>query len=355
MSRYKGRVFFIEEPVWHDGPDELQLKNVENTTVIIVTPGLNSLDHTRQDDRMSDLLDGLLQSEAITDYIAWYYSPIALKFTGRLYPALTVYDCMDELSAFKFAPADLHDLELRLFNQANIVFTGGNTLFEAKRGFHDNMYSFPSSIDKVHFMRARSVLPDPSDQIQIPHPRFGFYGVIDERFDITLVDEMAKQRPDWSIVLVGPVVKIDPETLPRHTNIYYLGAKNYTQLPEYLSGWDVAIMPFAINESTRFISPTKTPEYLCGGKPVISSPISDVVKDYGNSGLVRIASNSDEFVKEGEELLKQNGYEGWLRDVDRRLSKISWDITWQQMETLMNSSRWKRNTPIQEKLRVQHY
>lgn len=355
MSRYEGRVFFIEEPIRHDGMDELDTKRVEKTNVLIVTPMLNNDDQLPEDVRMRVLLDELLTGHNINDYIAWYYSPMPLKFTERLHPTVTVYDCMDELSAFKFAPDDLKDLELRLFQQADVVFTGGNTLFEAKRQFHDNMYAFPSSIDKEHFMRARDEMAEPDDQVDIPHPRFGFYGVIDERFDIELVDELARLKPDWSIVLVGPVVKIAPHTLPRSTNIHYLGSKTYKELPGYLSGWDVAIMPFAINESTKFISPTKTPEYLCGGKPVISTAISDVVKDYSGEDLVRIANSASEFIMHGENLLKRKNREVWLQRVDERLSKHSWDITWEQMNAIINSLVWKRSRSTRERVSVQNF
>lgn len=354
MSRYDGRVFFIEEPIKHKDLDDFDIQTVPKTNVLIITPLLDASDDTPQDQRVSNIIEELVKSYRISNYIAWYYSPMALKYTAWLHPTLTVYDCMDELSAFKFAPAELKELELRLFQQADIVFTGGKTLFEAKRGFHDNMYAFPGSVDREHFLKARTEMTEPADQSGIPQPRFGFYGVIDERFDIDLVDELARMRPDWSIVLIGPVAKIDPDTLPRHPNIYYLGPKTYQLLPAYLSGWDVAIMPFAINDSTRFISPTKTPEYLCGGKPVISTPISDVVKDYGKEDLVRIASIAREFIMQGEDLLRKKNREAWLERVDERLSTNSWNITWQQMDAIMKSILWRRSRLNREKVSLQN-
>lgn len=342
MSRYRGRVFFIEESVRHDGPDTLEMNAVKDVNVLVVTPMLSAHDDSPHDVRVRELVSQLLEVKNITEYIAWYYSPMALKYTDRLHPTITVYDCMDELSAFKFAPPELRSLELRLFQQADVVFTGGNTLFEAKKEFHGNMYAFPSSIDKAHFLTARKELPEPADQAGISRPRFGFYGVIDERFDIELVDELARTRPDWNIVLIGPTIKIDVGSLPRQPNIHYLGAKTYEELPSYLAGWDVAIMPFAINESTKYISPTKTPEYLCGGKPVISTPISDVINDYG-ADLVRIARVATEFVIHGKDLLKRKNAKSWLERVDQKLSTNSWDITWGQMESIMDSILWKRS------------
>lgn len=354
MSRYRGRVFFIEEFVKHEGPDAMELNVVKDTNVLIVTPKLSFSNDAEHDKRVRDLISQLIEMKNINDYIAWYYSPMALKFTEHLNPTLTVYDCMDELSAFKFAPPDLQELELRLFQQADVVFTGGNTLFEEKKKFHDNMYAFPSSIDKEHFLAARKQMSEPADQASIAHPRFGFFGVIDERFDIELIDELARICPDWNIVLVGPVVKIDVNSLPRQSNIHYLGAKNYQELPAYLAGWDVAIMPFAINESTKYISPTKTPEYLCGGKPVISTPISDVVNDYGGD-LVRIAHVAAEFVMHGKDLLKKKNSESWLERVDQKLSRNSWDITWKQMEAIMDSILYKRRRMKWEEVRVQNF
>ena len=203
-----------------------------------------------------------------------------------------MFDAMDELSKFKFAPVKLLELEQELIDQADIVFTGGSSLYEAKKDRHPNVHCFPSSVDRAHFCKARARQFEPADQEDLPRPRLGFYGVIDERFDTGLLDAVAEMRPDWSFVMVGPVVKISEDDLPKRHNIHYLGAKTYAQLPAYLSGWDVALMPFAMNESTQFISPTKTPEYLAGGKPVVSTPIKDVVRHYGHLEGVKIAVDS---------------------------------------------------------------
>jgi UDP-galactopyranose mutase len=161
------------------------------------------------------------------------------------------------------------DAERRLFEKADVVFTGGMSLYQAKRGKHRNIHAFPSSVDVAHFGSARQEQPEPPDQALLSHPRLGFFGVIDERLDLELLDRVSEARPDWQMVIVGPVVKIDPATLPRRANVHYLGGKSYTELPAYLSGWDVALLLFARNESTRFISPTKTPEYLAACRPVV--------------------------------------------------------------------------------------
>jgi len=244
---------------------------------------------------------------------------------------------MDELSKFKFAPTHLLDLEQELIDRADIVFTGGSSLYEAKKHRHHSVHCFPSSVDRAHFCKARSRQFEPGDQEDLPRPRLGFYGVIDERFDTALLDEVAMIRPDWSFVMVGPVVKISEDELPKRHNIHYLGAKTYAELPAYLSGWDVALMPFAMNESTQFISPTKTPEYLAGGKPVVSTPIKDVVRHYGQLEGVKIASTQEEFVAACEAALElsHNPESGWLAEADLLLSATSWDTTQARMAGLL--------------------
>jgi UDP-galactopyranose mutase len=164
----------------------------------------------------------------------------------------------------------------------------------------------PSSVDKLHFAKARTAQDDPPDQASIPHPRLGFFGVVDERMDLALVEGVARARPDWHLVFVGPVVKIDEAHLPRAANIHWLGMKSYAELPSYLAGWDVALLPFAKNESTRFISPTKTPEYMAGGKPVVSTSVRDVVRPYGEQKLVRIADDVEGWVKAIDESLRED-------------------------------------------------
>jgi UDP-galactopyranose mutase len=215
-------------------------------------------------------------------------------------------------------------------------------LYEAKRNQHPAVHAFPSSIDASHFGKARKMSSDPEDQAHIPHPRLGFFGVIDERFDIELLDQIARQRPDWHFIMIGPVVKIDPAALPSYANIHYLGGKKYSELPDYLAGWDIALLLFAHNESTRYISPTKTPEYLAAGKPTISTSIRDVVRPYGDLKLVEIADTADEFVAAAEKLLAKTDRSEWLKRVDAFLENISWDKTWAQMSDLIDEVIEKR-------------
>ncbi|MET0638011.1 MAG: glycosyltransferase family 1 protein [Chitinophagaceae bacterium] len=324
-------VFYIEEPVFGPQQDRLEIREAGNQ-VNVVVPYLNESGDRR--DITSSIRELLNKWEELdgTPFIAWFYTPMALDLLDAFpEPALIVYDCMDELSAFRFAPAGLKEKEQVLISRADIIFTGGVSLYEAKKHLHDIIYAVPSSIDKEHFSKAQTVKNEPGDQLNIPHPRIGFFGVIDERLDIDIIGELARRRPDWQLVLVGPTVKIDPATLPAENNIHYLGSKSYDELPVYLGGWDVAIIPFAINESTEFISPTKTPEYLAGGIPVVSTPIRDVVNPYGVNGLVSIASNAAEFEEavSGALQLKENS--GWKNQVKEFLADMSWDNTWNNM------------------------
>jgi len=356
LSRFSKhqRVFFIEEPVFYDGEEKVQIENF-NENLYVVTPHLkHGLSESEVHQRQAKVISNLIANMHITRYFSWYYTPMALPFTEELTPEFVVYDCMDELSAFKFAPPQLAQLERDLFKKADIVFTGGNSIFESKKDQHHNIHSFPSSIDKHHFGAARTNKQDPADQEAIPHPRFGFFGVVDERFDIELIAAAAKARPEWHFVILGPVVKVDPAHLPQGENVHYLGGKKYEELPAYISGWDIALIPFAMNESTRFISPTKTPEYLAAGKPVISTPIRDVVAPYGNNNLVHIVNNPEEFIAAAEKELAKKRKTAWLQKVDEFLLYNSWDRTWGQMVRNIEDT-FVKNTEAKTKLKEKKY
>lgn len=333
LSRFANctRVFFIEEPLFNDGPDKLHIEEPIKNVYVVVPQLQHGYSEQEVINKQKDMISDLVSMKDITNYFAWYYTPMALTFTDHLNPKMVVYDCMDELSAFKFAPAALKDNEKRLLEKADIVFTGGYSIYEAKKHQHHNIYPFPSSIDKEHFGTARTLKSSPQDQSHIQGPRFGFFGVLDERFDIELIENVAKARPEWQFILIGPIVKIDPATLPRFDNIHYLGGKDYKELPAYVAGWDVAMVPFALNESTKYISPTKTPEYLAAGKPVISTAIKDVVSPYGENKLVHIANSAEDFIKCAETILKKKSHKRWLNKVDAFLEGNSWDRTWSQM------------------------
>ncbi len=331
------RVWFLEEPMYDDGePRLVQHKQANQLTVVI--PHLPHGTNPHQAIQLQkELLDTFMASQQIDNFVAWYYTPMALLFSDHLKPKLTVYDCMDELSAFWGAPPQLLDQEKNLMQRAGVVFTGGYSLYEAKQHRHPNVFAFPSSIDFAHFSTARQPQPDPVDQRTIASPRIGFSGVIDERFDYQLLDEVARQRPDWQFMLIGPVVKIDQNLLPKGANVHYLGMKGYNELPHYFSSWDVAMMPFAMNDSTRFISPTKTPEYLAAGLPVVSTPIRDVVRTYGSEDFVQIVSSPEAFIQAVELALAKKHPQNWPA-IDAFLKNNSWNNTWQEMHEIMLAS-----------------
>jgi glycosyltransferase involved in cell wall biosynthesis len=329
------RVFYVEEPQFGEPAPRLDVR-LESSGVHVVVPHLPAgLSEDEVVARQSVLLRELCECYAIRDHVQWLYTPMALPLAEQLpAPLAVVYDCMDELSAFKNAPTALLTREAALFQKADLVLTGGQALFEAKRHLHHNIHAFPSSVDCQHFAQARVPQADPTDQANIPHPRLGFFGVIDERMDLALLEGVARLRPDWQLVMLGPVVKIDESELPRLDNIHYLGGKSYADLPRYIAGWDVALMPFAKNESTRFISPTKTPEYLAAGKPVVSTSIRDVVRPYSVQGLAHIADTPEDFVAACESSMVEPA-ERRLRRADAFLSRLSWDRTWLAMDELL--------------------
>ena len=292
-------VVVFEEPIFDAAEPRLDVSERPGGIVVAVPHLPQGLAERGVTTALRNLLDGFLSGRS-APAVLWYYSPMMLSFSSHVRAPVRIYDCMDELSAFKNAPRMLPSLERRLFARADLVFTGGRSLYEAKKGRHHSVHAFPSSIDVGHFASARSGdRNEPADQAGIPGPRFGFFGVIDERMDIDLVGQVAALRPQWQFVMLGPVVKIDPASLPRAANIHWLGGKAYKDLPDYLGGWDAGFMPFAINEATRYISPTKTPEFLAAGVPVVSTPVTDVVTPWGDDGLVSIAADAASAVAAG--------------------------------------------------------
>ncbi|MCA1645910.1 MAG: glycosyltransferase family 1 protein [Chloroflexi bacterium] len=347
LSRYaRGtRVFFVEEPIaLRAGDGRARLDISEPTAQLkVVVPRLpDRLSDMARDEVQCALLQQLLVDCAIDDFVLWYYTPMAVGFTRNLPPpAAAVYDCMDQLSAFRGAPPELLLREAELFQRVDLVFTGGQTLYEAKRSHHPYVYAFPSAVDVEHFAQARAPQADPADQATLPHPRLGFCGVLDERLDTELLARVADMRSDWQLVLIGPVVKIDPASLPRRPNIHYLGPKNYGELPRYLAGWDVALIPFARNDSTHFISPTKTPEYLAAGRPVVSTSIRDVLRPYRDERLVWIGDTAEEFIAATETAMHENPSERQRR-ADRFLAGMSWDKMWSNMDRLVDEAIARR-------------
>jgi Glycosyl transferases group 1 len=332
------RVFFWEEPIFDAEVASVAVEEACDGVLVAVPhlpPGLPDDEICRIQEWM---LGEFVAERGLERPVLWYYTPMALGFSRTIESSVIVYDCMDELSAFRGAPPGLRALESELLARADLVFTGGQSLFESKKTHHPFVHCFPSSIDRTFFETARRIKADPEDQAGIPRPRLGYCGVVDERMDTGLLRALADARPNWHIVIVGPVVKIDEKDLPRRDNIHYVGGKEYRLLPAYMAGWEVGLLPFAKNESTRFISPTKTPEYLAAGLPVVSTSIADVVRPYGSRGLVHIADTCDEFVAAVETAIASRNSAKRLAEVDAFLAHTSWDQTWARMSELIHAN-----------------
>jgi UDP-galactopyranose mutase len=338
------RVIFIEEPDLNvsDRPEWSVREAAPNVLVAMPrTPSPARGFHSDQTPYLKPLLLELLERENLTDYVVWFYTAMAAPLAAELKPLAVVYDCMDELSAFAGAPRELLERESDLFKLADLVFTGGPSLYRAKKERHPHVHCFPSSVDAKHFAAANG-MTEAEDQASLPHPRLGFFGVIDERFDIELLKRIAEARPQWQFAIVGPVVKIDPATLPRNPNIHYFGQQSYKSLPAYLKGWDVCLLPFARNQATKFISPTKTLEYMAAGKMIVSTPIVDVAEPYGE--IVYLGGTHEEFIAACDRALAAPREERSERQRKMRevLGRTSWDTTTDRMSALIDSAIERR-------------
>ena len=348
-------VYFIEEPECEEGLEAPRWERTHpESNVTVLRPRTRSGApgfHPEQLAELERLLPQLRADLGEREALAWVYTPLALPLVDRLGPAAVVYDCMDELALFRGAPPELVTRETELFQRADVVFTGGPSLHQAKRGRHPNIHCFPSSVDQEHFGRARPRRPrgvrltEPADQDPLPHPRLGFYGVIDERLDLDIVAALADAHPEWQIVLVGPVIKIDPAVLPRRPNVHYFGQRTYGELPAYLGGWNVCLLPFALNEATRFISPTKTLEYMAAERSIVSTPITDVAEPYGD--IVRLGDTPAAFIAACEAALAEPEEERTHRVARMRevLARTSWDSTAKAMERLLTAAMGRRLAP----------
>lgn len=295
------QVLFVEEPVHTPGMPRLECRTLSPTLQVLVphTP-LHGLGfHDDQMPLLRRLLDAHLRLLDLSDIGVWFCTPMALPLAAQWQPRVLVYDCMDELAGLQSAPLLLRQREAALLKAADIVLTSGPSLYEAKRALHPNVHYLPSTVDAEHF--APEALPAADADAAavarlmqpIAQPRLGYFGLIDERIDFELIDALAAARPEWQLVMVGPVVRVDRRSVPRRPNIRWLGQQPYQRLPHLLASWDVALMPFALNDATRFVHPSKALEYLAGEKPVVATPLPDVVSLYGD--LVRIARDPREF------------------------------------------------------------
>jgi len=298
-------VLFVEEPLFLDDIPSPKLDiTIPYANVFRAVPRLPGRLRDDSERGIADIRN--LVQEAISpeghlkrlfkNPVQWFYSPFtAPAMLGAFNEVGVVYDCMDELAQFRFAHPDLARRERLLLAQADVVFTGGYRLYESKKRYHNNVHFFGCGVDVGHFGKAMLAgTPVPADIDNIPQPVLGYFGVIDERVDYDLIAAVADANTDANVVMVGPVVKVDPASLPQRSNIHWLGQRDYQSLPGYVKRFDVCLMPFALNEATEFINPTKTLEYMAAGKPIVSTAVPDVVRNF--TPIVQVARSQQEFV-----------------------------------------------------------
>ena len=320
------KILLIEEPIGYDDNQENTANLIEiNENLTVLQPRVKDIES------IANLLPLYIKNS--NPDIGWFYSASFSPLLDFFEFETVIYDCMDELTLFKGAPEHLIHQEKYLMSNADIIFTGGKSLYESKKQHHDNVYCFPSSVDEPHFAKALNGIEIPQDISNLHAPVVGYFGVIDERIDLKLLHVTAKKLPKVFFVMIGPLAKIDESDLPREENIYYLGMKSYNELPNYLKAFDIAMMPFAINDATKYISPTKTLEYMAAGKPIISTKITDVVRDYSN--CVSLIENADEFSDAITALFDARATTSLHKEYRDILDNTSWDATAEKMQNII--------------------
>jgi glycosyltransferase involved in cell wall biosynthesis len=351
FSRFDSdRVVFVEEAVF---PDDIAYARLAISTphervqrvVPLLPAGLREC-ADEADAVVRRMLKGALSragplSAGDRAIVQWFYTPMpAPAMLDAFGESAVVYDCMDDLSKFRFAPPELSRREQLLMSRADVVFTGGYQLFESRSRQHHNVHFFGCGVDAAHFATARlSTTVPPADVANIRAPVLGYFGVIDERLDYRLLAAIASAHPEWSIVMIGPLAKVSPAELPMGPNIHWLGLRDYTQLPSYVKAFDVCLMPFALNEATEYINPTKTLEYMAGGKPIVSTAVPDVVRNF--TPIVRVARSGEEFIEQCAAALGTPDEPRIARGIERA-EHASWESIVSRMRALITEAIARR-------------
>jgi hypothetical protein len=242
--------------------------------------------------------------------IFWTYSPLTTElFDTKDYKQL-IYHCVDEIKAQPGMPVKaLEEAEKELSKRADLIFTTSKKLYETRKEYNKNTYYFSNVADFDHFNRALEPnLEIPKELLDIPSPRIGFIGALSGyKIDFKLIEFLAKRYPTYSFILIGKVGEGDPWTdinnLKGLKNIYFLGSKPYSELPKYLKGIDVAILPNQINEYTDSMFPMKFFEYLSAGKPIVSVNLL-AIQEYQE--ICYLSKDYDEFAKNLEKALNDS-------------------------------------------------
>ena len=354
LSRLAQRndVLFVEEPLYLDDIAsarlDISLPIARLHRAVPLLPGTlrgqydESIVRVRELVRQNIAADGALGG-LFAQPIQWFYTPMpAPAMIGAFGERAVVYDCMDELSKFRFAPTELVDRERYLMSSSDVVFAGGYKLSQSKAKYHGNVHFFGCGVDVAHFATARSAdLEVPREISALTKPVIGYYGVIDERIDYELLHDVATSLPEAELVMVGPVVKVDPKDLPQGPNIRWLGQRQYAELPAHVKGFDVCLMPFALNEATEYINPTKTLEYMAAGKPIVSTAVSDVVHNF--TPVVAVANSNAEFVAAVRAAIESPNAELIKRGLEQARSN-SWESIVARMERIIRDAIRTRET-----------
>jgi glycosyltransferase involved in cell wall biosynthesis len=348
LSRLAKRspVLFVEEPTYLDdvGQPRLEFSRPQPGVhrAVPMLPGALRGEYDASITVIRELVRGQLAADGALASrferpIQWFYTPMpAPAMIGAFDERAVVYDCMDELSKFRFAPRELVDRERYLIAQSDVVFTGGYKLWQSKSRYHTNVHFFGCGVDVAHFATARSAGVDVPRRIAVlDRPVIGYYGVIDERIDYDLLRTLARDLPDAELVMVGPVVKVDPAELPQAENIHWLGQRQYSELPAHVKGFDVCLMPFALNDATEYINPTKTLEYMAAGKPIVSTAVSDVVHNF--TPVVAVAHSPAEFVAAVREAIESPSAEMIARGLEQARAN-SWESIVARMERIVRDA-----------------
>jgi glycosyltransferase involved in cell wall biosynthesis len=325
------KVLFVEQTTRSGGDNASRAEFREvaehpNLTVVKMEIANSKWDSKAQfnEDRRKLLTKYLRSREDLQDPVLWFYDPMAVRaYAGQLNERAIVYDCMDQLSQFRGAPPDLIEDEQHLLEIADVVFTGGPKLYKSKKPHNPNCHCYGCGVDVDHFGKALlEDTPIPVDLVRLKKPVLGFFGVVDERMDYELLEKLAAADPDWNVVIIGPACKVDPASFPKRPNLHFLGRREYKELPSYCKGFDVCLMPFAINEATEYINPTKAQEYMATGTPIVSTPIEDVVLQFNN--IVKIGRSHAEFIQHCRRCIENPEPEAVKRGL-LRADSMRWD------------------------------
>jgi glycosyltransferase involved in cell wall biosynthesis len=301
------RVLFVEGPNLRESDEAptcelLPVSAYPNVTVLrTFFPSSRFHDGQWVDSERCRLLQEALRGPLAGKFdrpVQWFYDPMAAPaHISKFHERAVVYDCMDELSQFKFAPPEIITRERELLAKADVVFAGGRRMCQSKSRFNPNCHFYGCGVDVKHFSQARAAQTEVPQDIQFGEGTFvlGYFGVVDERLDYELIGKLAEANPHWHVAIIGPACKVDPSHFPQHPNLHWLGRREYAQLPAYTKGFDVCLMPFAMNEATEYINPTKALEYMATGRPIVSTPVPDVISNFGK--VVKIASTHEEFIE----------------------------------------------------------